>query len=86
MILPDVNVLLHAFRSDSSDHERCRAWLSGVVNGDCDPFDLIPRLVEMHRKGEFPIEKLVRFYRLDQINEAVADSASGATIKPIIRF
>jgi len=34
LILPDVNVLLHAFRSDSSDHERCRAWLSGVVNGD----------------------------------------------------
>ncbi|MCH7913342.1 MAG: type II toxin-antitoxin system VapC family toxin [Deltaproteobacteria bacterium] len=34
MILPDVNVLVHAFRSDSSNHDTCRAWLDGVVNGD----------------------------------------------------
>ena len=34
MILPDVNVLVHAFRSDSSDHKLCRSWLDGVVNGD----------------------------------------------------
>jgi toxin-antitoxin system PIN domain toxin len=34
MILSDVNVLVHAFRSDSSDHELCRRWLDGVVNGD----------------------------------------------------
>lgn len=34
MILPDVNVLVHAFRADSSDHELCRSWLDRVVNGD----------------------------------------------------
>lgn len=34
MILPDVNVLLYAFRSDSVDHARHRAWLESVVNGD----------------------------------------------------
>jgi predicted nucleic acid-binding protein len=34
VILPDVNILVHAFRSDSSDHGRCRSWLDGVVNGD----------------------------------------------------
>lgn len=34
MILPDVNVLVHAFRADSSDHDLCRRWLDGVVNGD----------------------------------------------------
>ena len=34
MILPDVNVLVHAFRSDSLDHENCRLWLDSVVNGD----------------------------------------------------
>jgi toxin-antitoxin system PIN domain toxin len=33
VILPDVNVLLYAFRSDSADHDRYRAWLDGVVNG-----------------------------------------------------
>jgi toxin-antitoxin system PIN domain toxin len=34
MILPDVNVLVQAFRSDSSDHELCRTWLDRVVNGE----------------------------------------------------
>ncbi len=34
MILPDVNVLVHAFRSDSLDHRLCRNWLDTVVNGD----------------------------------------------------
>ena len=33
-MLPDVNILVHAFRSDSSEHKRCRSWLEGVVNGD----------------------------------------------------
>jgi toxin-antitoxin system PIN domain toxin len=34
VILPDVNILVHAFRSDSSDHETCRTWIDSVVNGD----------------------------------------------------
>ena len=34
MILPDGNILVHAYRSDSSNHATCRTWLQGVVNGD----------------------------------------------------
>jgi toxin-antitoxin system PIN domain toxin len=34
VILPDVNILVHAFRSDTTDHKMCRNWLDGVVNGD----------------------------------------------------
>lgn len=34
MILPDVNVLVNAFRGDAPDHARCRSWLEGVVHGD----------------------------------------------------
>ncbi len=34
MILPDINVLLHAFRPDSTEHLRSRDWLDQVVNGD----------------------------------------------------
>lgn len=33
MILPDVNVLIYAFRSDSEDHGRYKAWLESIVNG-----------------------------------------------------
>jgi hypothetical protein len=34
VILPDVNVLVYAFRSDSTDHDAYRTWLEEVVNSD----------------------------------------------------
>ena len=34
MILPDVNVLIYAFRKDVPQHAVCRPWLDGVVSGD----------------------------------------------------
>jgi toxin-antitoxin system PIN domain toxin len=34
MILPDVNVLIHAFRADVPQHAICRPWLNEVVAGD----------------------------------------------------
>lgn len=34
MILPDVNVLIYAFRKDVPQHAICRPWLDGVVSGD----------------------------------------------------
>jgi len=34
VILPDVNVLIYAFRTDSSYHAGCKQWLETVVNGD----------------------------------------------------
>jgi uncharacterized protein len=34
MILPDVNVLIHAFRKDVPQHAFCRKWLDQIVLGD----------------------------------------------------
>jgi len=34
MILPDVNVLIYAFRPEGPQHTRCREWLQSVVDGD----------------------------------------------------
>jgi toxin-antitoxin system PIN domain toxin len=34
VILPDVNVLICAFREDSPDHKKYRRWLESVVRGD----------------------------------------------------
>jgi toxin-antitoxin system PIN domain toxin len=33
VILPDVNVLVYAFRSDAERHVEYRAWLEAIVNG-----------------------------------------------------
>jgi uncharacterized protein len=34
LILPDVNVLIYAFRVDSADHSQYKNWLTELVNGD----------------------------------------------------
>jgi toxin-antitoxin system PIN domain toxin len=34
VILPDVNVLIYAYRREGPQHETCRRWLAGVVSGD----------------------------------------------------
>jgi toxin-antitoxin system PIN domain toxin len=34
VILPDVNVLLYAFRSDVQEHAAHRSWLEDVINGE----------------------------------------------------
>ena len=34
MILPDVNVLIYAFRSDATQHAICKRWLDDVIAAD----------------------------------------------------
>lgn len=60
--------------------------IRGVAHGDCDPSVLIPQLVDLYLEGKFPMDKLSAFYSFEQINEAVADTHSGKTIKPILRM
>ncbi len=40
MTIPDVNVLIQAFRPDSSNHTRCKVWLESVANGNA-PFGVV---------------------------------------------
>jgi uncharacterized protein len=44
LILPDVNVLIYAFRADLPQHARCRRWLEGVIAGDAS-FGLSPSVL-----------------------------------------
>ena len=58
----------------------------GVTEGDADPRTFIPRMIELFEAGRFPFDRLISFYTLDQINEAIADMRAGTTIKPILRL
>jgi len=58
----------------------------GIIEGDSVPDLFIPSLVELYTQGRFPFDKLVKFYTLDQINQAAEDSEKGITIKPIVRL
>lgn len=56
----------------------------GMVAGDSEPAEFIPRLVALYRAGQFPFDRLVTQYPLDQINEAVADHSSGRCVKAVL--
>jgi aryl-alcohol dehydrogenase len=60
--------------------------LSGVIEGDADPAAFVPRLIELHREGKFPFDRLVKTFPFDQINEAIAAANSGEVIKPVLVF
>lgn len=58
--------------------------LMGIVEGESTPETFIPMLIELYRQGRFPFDRMVKFYPLERINEAIADSEEGRTIKPIV--
>jgi aryl-alcohol dehydrogenase len=58
--------------------------LRGCMGGHINPTVFLPRLLDLHRRGKFPFDRLVRNYPFRAVNEAIADSLSGATIKPVL--
>jgi aryl-alcohol dehydrogenase len=58
----------------------------GIIEGDAVPQRFIPDLIELHRAGKFPFDRLVKFYDFADINRAMADARRGETIKPVLRI
>lgn len=58
----------------------------GVIEGDSIPRVFIPQLIAYYKAGQFPFDKLIKFYDFEDINQAFADSASGVTIKPVLKI
>ena len=56
----------------------------GIVEGDSNPASFIPQLIEHHRAGRLPFDKFVTTYPFDQINQAIADTHSGKSIKVVL--
>jgi aryl-alcohol dehydrogenase len=58
----------------------------GVIQGDSVPKEFIPVLVDHIMAGRFPVEKMITFYPLADINRAAVESAAGLAIKPVLRM
>lgn len=58
----------------------------GVIEGDSVPRVFIPQLVSFYKAGKFPFDRLVKFYEFKDIDRAFDDSASGRTVKPVLRM
>lgn len=56
----------------------------GIIEGDSDPDDYIPALIEHWRAGRLPLEKLVKVFPFDQINAAIAAQHHGDCVKVVL--
>ena len=58
----------------------------GVIQGDSVPKEFIPLLVDHIVAGRFPVERMITFYPLADINRAATESSEGKSIKPVLRM
>lgn len=58
----------------------------GVIEGAAVPKVFIPQMIEYYRQGRFPVDKIMKFYDFEVINQAYEDSASGKCIKAVVRM
>ena len=47
---------------------------------------IVPLLIDLHRQGRFPFDRLIREYAFEDIEAAFRDSEAGTTIKPVLRM
>ena len=79
-VTPEMNIDVH------NDIMAEGKSMIGVIEGDSVPRVFIPQLVAYYKAGIFPFDKLVKFYRFDQISQAFRDSAEGGAVKPVLTF
>jgi aryl-alcohol dehydrogenase len=56
----------------------------GIVEGDSQPQRFINALIDLHRAGRFPFDRLITPYPFADINTALADLRSGACVKAVL--
>jgi aryl-alcohol dehydrogenase len=58
--------------------------IRGTLGGDGRADVTIPALIELHREGRFPFDRLITRFPLEQVNEAMEAAYSGDVLKPVL--
>jgi len=45
---------------------------------------MIPKMLQWHREGKFPVEKIIKFFPIQDAVQALHGMESGAVIKPVL--
>ncbi|OIW30444.1 NAD(P)-binding protein [Coniochaeta ligniaria NRRL 30616] len=60
--------------------------LKGICQGDSVADKFIPEMMEMHRSGSFPLEKLCKFYDVEDYEQVLRDISEGKVLKAILKW
>jgi aryl-alcohol dehydrogenase len=58
--------------------------MRGILGGDAQPSAFLPKLIDYWRQGRFPFDRLLTFYRFNEIARAFDDVHHGRVIKPVL--
>jgi aryl-alcohol dehydrogenase len=60
--------------------------VTGIIAGSSIPRVFLPKLLELHAAGRFPVDRMLSYFPFDQINEAVEAVRRGAVGKAVLTF
>jgi aryl-alcohol dehydrogenase len=58
--------------------------IRSTLGGDGRADITIRALIELHREGRFPFDRLITWFPLEQVNEAMEAAYSGEVLKPVL--
>ncbi|BGP13563.1 hypothetical protein JCM10213v2_001495 [Rhodosporidiobolus nylandii] len=59
---------------------------TGLTEGDSNPVGFIPFLIDLYNKGQFPVDKISKRFRYNELDKAIQEMKTGETVKPILVF
>jgi Zn-dependent alcohol dehydrogenase len=66
------------------EHMRDGVHLTGTIQGDANPEKSIPMLIKWYREGKLPLEKLEKFFKVEEFDQARKEMHEGSSIKPVL--
>jgi aryl-alcohol dehydrogenase len=58
--------------------------IKGIIEGDSEPATFLPQLIDLHRAGKLPFDRMIRTFPFSQINDAIAAQHHGDGVKVVL--
>lgn len=58
--------------------------IKGIIEGDSEPDEFIPEMIDLYKKGRFPFDRMIKTYPFKDINRAIAEQHQGARVKVVL--
>ncbi|KAF2718927.1 NAD(P)-binding protein [Polychaeton citri CBS 116435] len=58
----------------------------GAIEGSATPTEYVPKMIQWYREGNFPFDKLMKFFPADDFAQGLHEMHTGETIKPILMW
>ncbi|WP_310964224.1 NAD(P)-dependent alcohol dehydrogenase [Nocardioides terrisoli] len=72
------------FSVDAVDLLQSGKVVRGSIEGDSDPQQMVPRLLDLVGTGRFAVDPLLTTYSFADLDTAIADVVSGRVVKPVL--